>query len=44
MRVSEKYKNEAEGKIFRKHSNSYDEERFCPTTKLLYFAATRNKK
>jgi len=33
MKASEKYQYEAEGKIFRSHSHSYGEERFCPTTK-----------
>jgi hypothetical protein len=43
MKSSEKIKVEAEGKIFHKHSHSYDEERFWLTTKRLIFAAICNK-
>ncbi len=44
MRISEKWKFKAEGKIFHKRSLSYDEERFCLTTPKLHFVAIRNKK
>jgi len=44
MKMSEKFKIEKEGKIFRRRSHSYVEERFCPMTKILDFAAICNKK
>ncbi len=43
MRMSEKFKIEASGKIFRRHSHSYVEERFYSITKILDFAAIRNR-
>ena len=42
MKVSEKSKGKAEVEILRKHSHSYGEEGFRPTTKPLFFAATCN--
>jgi len=44
MKMSEKFKIEEEGKIFRSRSHSYVEERFCLMTKILDFAAICNKK
>jgi hypothetical protein len=44
MKVSEKNKDKAEDKIFRKRSPSCVEERFYLTTKYLYFAAICNRK
>ncbi len=43
MKMSEKFKNKAESKIFRRRSHSYVEERFYLTTMLLDFAAICNK-
>jgi len=44
MKISEKFKIEEEGKIFRRHSRSYVEERFFLMTKILDFAAICNKR
>ncbi|TVR86132.1 MAG: PorT family protein [Saprospirales bacterium] len=44
MRMSEKFKIEAADEIFRRRSLSYVEERFYPITKILDFAAIRNRK
>jgi len=44
MRMSERYKIELKGKIFRRRSHSYVEERFFLLTKILDFAAIRNRK
>jgi len=44
MKMSEKFKIEEEGKIFRRHSHSYVEERFFLMTKILGFAAICNRK
>ena len=44
MKMSEKFKIEEEGKIFRRRSRSYVEERFYLMTKILDFAAICNRK
>ena len=44
MKISEKFKIEEEGKIFRRCSHSYIEERFFLMTKILDFAAICNRK
>jgi hypothetical protein len=44
MKKSEKNKDKAEGKIFRKRSHSCVEERFYLTTRYLFFAAICNRK
>jgi len=44
MKMSEKFKIEKDGKIFRRPSHSYVEERFFQMTKILDFAAICNKK
>jgi len=44
MRMSEKFKIELKGKIFRRRSHSYVEERFFLLMKILDFAAIRNRK
>jgi len=44
MKMSEKSKCKAEGEILRKHSRSYVEDGFYPTTKQLLFAAICNRK
>jgi len=44
MRMSERFKIELKGKIFRRRSHSYVEERFFLLTKILDFAAIRNRK
>ncbi len=44
MKMSEKFKIEEEGKIFRRRSYSYVEERFFLMTKILDFAAICNRK
>ncbi len=44
MKMSEKFKIEEEGKIFRRRSHSSVEERFYLMTKILDFAAICNRK
>ncbi len=44
LKMSEKFKIEEEGKIFRRRSHSYVEERFFLMTKILDFAAICNRK
>jgi len=44
MRMSEKLKIELKGKIFRRRSRSYVEERFFLLAKIFNFAAIRNRK
>ena len=44
MKMSEKSKCKAEDEILRKHSLSYVEDGFYPTTKQLLFAAICNRK
>ncbi|TVR87510.1 MAG: hypothetical protein EA411_07505 [Saprospirales bacterium] len=43
MRMSEKFKIEESREILRRHSHSYVEERFYVITKMLDFAAIRNR-
>jgi len=43
MKISEKFKIEEEGQIFRRGSQSYLEERFYLMTKILDFAAICNR-
>jgi hypothetical protein len=43
MRMSEKFKINAADAIFRRLSHSCIEERFYPITKILDFAAIRNR-
>ena len=44
MKMSEKFKIEEDGEIFRRRSHSYVEERFFLMTKILDFAAICNRK